>query len=180
MRILEASSARDFNLMVIQLDLTFVDGVRNRRVGWVSASKERYAAPVTERAIEDSRSWFQRALPPAETTKHYSAFQRIKDGRNCAGTAERFKTTEPVSWKEHDTRGPYTKHLFLKCWNERYARGVGSADFNGAQKHISRRSMSLWVTMMSARMRGPGSSPVRTERPWWTLRSSGLARRDPL
>ena len=95
--------------MVVQL---FVDGVRNRELGLVSSSKERYAAPITERAMEDSRSWFQRALPPAETTKHHSAFQRIKDGRSCVGTAERFKTTEPVFQKEHDARGPYTKHVF--------------------------------------------------------------------
>ena len=89
----------------------------------VSASKERCAARIVERVLEDSRSWFQRALPSAEK-KHDSAFQRIMDGRNCAGTAERFKITEPVFWKEHDTRGPYTKHFFKvlerkvckRCW----------------------------------------------------------------
>ena len=61
------------------------------------------------------------------------------------------------------------KHMFKKCWKERYARGAGSvSDFTGAQKQTSRRSMSPWVTMTSSRMRALSSSPVRAERPSWT------------
>ena len=39
-------------------------------------------------------------------------------------------------------------------------------------------SVLTWVTMMTSILRAPGSSPVRTERPWCTSRSSGLVRRD--
>ena len=113
--------------MVVQLDLTFVDGVRNKQVGLVSASKERYAAPITERAMEDSRSWFQRALPPAETTKHYSAFRRIKDERSQPPSlmGSRLHSTRRVLLRTADGLSGKARPWFRGAGGEKTCVGTG-------------------------------------------------------